>query len=129
VEVKLLSPERALYTGDASIVIARTLEGEIGFLAGHAPLLGRLLPGRLRIVDADGSEEVAAVHSGFVEVGDSRVVVLADVAELAGQIDVERARRAKAAAEERLREAEDDEEAKAALRRAVLRLEVAGKQT
>jgi F-type H+-transporting ATPase subunit epsilon len=124
--VELLSPEQPLYTGGASIVVARTLDGEIGILAGHAPLLGELLPGRLRIVKEDGSEEAAAVHSGFVEVRDNRIIILSDLAELAGQIDVERARRAKEAAEERLRTVEDDEEARTALQRAVVRLEVAG---
>lgn len=84
-QVELLTPERALYRGEASMVIARTLEGEIGFLDGHAPVLGELLPGPLRIVKEDGSEEVAAVHSGFIEVRDNRITILADLAELAGQ--------------------------------------------
>jgi F-type H+-transporting ATPase subunit epsilon len=122
--VELVSPERVLYSGEASMVIARILDGEIGFLAGHAPLLGALVPGRLRIVKVDGSEEVAAVHSGFVEVSDNQVIILSDVVELAIQIDVERARRAKEAAEERLRE-DGDEEAQAALARAVTRIDVA----
>jgi F-type H+-transporting ATPase subunit epsilon len=79
-EVKLVGPERIIYAGDASMVLARTLDGEIGILPGHAPLLGVLVPGRLRIVKADGSEHRATVRSGFVEVCDNRVVVLADPA-------------------------------------------------
>jgi F-type H+-transporting ATPase subunit epsilon len=66
------------------------------------------------------------VHGGFVEVANDRVIVLSDVAELAEQIDVERARRALQRAEERLSENPDDEEAQAALLRARTRLEVAG---
>lgn len=124
-QVELVSPERVLYTGEAQMVIARTTDGEIGFLSGHAPFIGLLAPGRLRILLEDGREEVAAVHSGFVEVRNNRVIVLSDVAELASQIDVERARRAKEAAEERLR-TEDDAEAQAALARAVTRIDVAG---
>src|SRR5919202_6890979 len=112
-QVELVSPERVLYTGEAEMVLARTTDGEIGFLPNHAPFIATLAPGRVRIVKEDGSEELAAVHSGFVEVRDNRVIILSDVAELAGQIDVERARRAKQAAEERLR-AGDDPEAGAA---------------
>jgi F-type H+-transporting ATPase subunit epsilon len=86
-EVELLTPEGVLYAGDASMVIARTLDGEIGLLEGHAPILGVLLPGPLRIVRPGGGEEVAAVESGFVEVRDGRVTILCDAAELtkAGQ--------------------------------------------
>jgi F-type H+-transporting ATPase subunit epsilon len=125
-QVELVSPERVLYTGEAEMVLARTTDGEIGFLPNHAPFIATLAPGRVRIVKEDGSEELVAVHSGFVEVRDSRVIILSDVAELAGQIDVERARRAKQAAEERLRAADgDDPEAEAALARAETRIEVA----
>jgi F-type H+-transporting ATPase subunit epsilon len=66
------------------------------------------------------------VHGGFVEVRDNRVTILSDVAELPEQVDVDRARRAKEAAERRLAENSDDAEAAAALRRAEVRLEVAG---
>ena len=123
-QVELVSPERVLYTGEAEMVLARTTDGEIGFLPNHAPFIATLAPGRVRIVKEDGSEELAAVHSGFVEVRDNRVIILSDVAELAGQIDVERARRAKQAAEEKLRSGEDAE-AQAALARAETRIEVA----
>jgi F-type H+-transporting ATPase subunit epsilon len=126
-QVELVSPERVLYTGEAQMVLARTTDGEIGFLPGHAAFVATLAPGRVRIVKEDGSEELAAVHSGFVEVRDNRVIILSDVAELAGQIDVERARRAKQAAEEKLR-AGDDPEAQAALARAETRIEIAERQ-
>ncbi|HLF40695.1 MAG TPA: ATP synthase F1 subunit epsilon [Acidimicrobiia bacterium] len=123
-QVELVSPERVLYTGEAKMVLARTTDGEIGFLPGHAPFIAALAPGRVRIVTEGGGEEVAAVHSGFVEVRDNRVIILSDVAELASQIDVERARRAKERAEERLR-SEDDAEAQGALARAVTRIDIA----
>jgi F-type H+-transporting ATPase subunit epsilon len=123
-QVELVSPERVLYTGQAQMVLARTSDGEIGFLPNHAAFIATLAPGRVRIVKEDGGEELAAVHSGFVEVRDNRVIILSDVAELAGQIDVERARRAKQAAEEKLRAGEDPE-AEAALARAETRIEVA----
>lgn len=123
-QVEVVSPERVLYEGEADMVVARTTEGELAFLTGHAPLLGALEIGKLRVVRTEGGEEVAAVHGGFVEVRDNRVIVLSDVAELASQIDAERARAARERAEERLRH-EHDAEVEAALARATLRLEVA----
>jgi F-type H+-transporting ATPase subunit epsilon len=124
-QVELVSPERILYSGEADMVIARTAGGDIAFLTGHAPFVGALGIGRVRIRQVDGTEEVAAVHGGFVEVKDNRVVILSDVAELASQIDVERAREAERRAEAQLR-TEHDAEVEAALRRAHVRLEAAG---
>jgi F-type H+-transporting ATPase subunit epsilon len=123
--VEVVSPERILWTGEADRVIARTIGGgEIAFLTGHAPFVGALDISRVKVVADDGSEELIAVHGGFVEVSNDRVTVLSDVAEVASQIDVERARAAQERAEAALR-AEDDVEAEAALRRAHVRLEVA----
>ena len=124
--VELVSPERVLYTGEAEIVICRTAGGDIAFLTDHAPFLGALGIGLVRIRPTDGGHEVeAAVHGGFVEVSNNRVTILSDVAELADQIDVERARAAQQRAERREGEM-DDAEAEAALRRATVRLQVAG---
>jgi len=93
-QVELVSPERILFSGEAEIVIARTVGGgEIAFLTGHAPFLGALDVCSVRIKKTDGEWEAAAVHGGFVEVRDDRVIVLSDLAELASQIDFERARR------------------------------------
>lgn len=124
-QVELVSPERVLYSGEADMVVARTTDGELAFLPGHAPFLGALAVAKVRIILAGGGEEVAAVHGGFVEVRDNKVTILSDVAELQSQIDVERARRAQHDAEERAR-TETDTEAQAALTRAALRVDVAG---
>ncbi|MEA2900343.1 MAG: F-type H+-transporting ATPase subunit epsilon [Actinomycetota bacterium] len=122
--VELVSPERILYSGEAEMVVCRTVDGgEIAFLAGHAPFLGALGEGLVRIKTSSG-EEVAAVHGGFVEVRDNKVTVLSDVAELASQVNVERARRAKEAAERKESDM-DDTEAEAALRRANTRIAAA----
>ncbi len=119
--VELVSPERILYSGEAEMVVCRTIDGgEIAFLSGHAPFLGALGEGLVRIKTSSG-EEVAAVHGGFVEVRDNRVIVLSDVAELAGDIDAERARRAKDELERKDLD-RDDSEAEAALRRANARI-------
>jgi F-type H+-transporting ATPase subunit epsilon len=123
-EVQLVSPERILYSGEADMVVTRTLDGEVAFLAGHAPFIGALAEHVARLHLSDGNVQRVAVHGGFVEVSNNRCTLLSDVAELPEQIDVERARRARERAESRLRET-DDTEAEAALRRAMVRLEVA----
>ena len=92
-EVQLVSPEQVLYVGEADMVIARTLGGgEIAFLKGHAPFLGALDDSSVRLKLEDGGQERFAVHGGFVEVTHDRVIILSDVAELAADIDVDRAR-------------------------------------
>jgi F-type H+-transporting ATPase subunit epsilon len=124
--VDIVSPERVLYTGEADMVVCRTSEGEIAFLPGHTPFLGALGIGVVRILLPGEGEQAAAVHGGFVEVSNDRVIVLSDVAELAERIDVGRARRALEGAQERLGADPEDEDAQAALLRATTRLEVAG---
>ena len=124
--VDIVSPERVLYTGDGDMVVCRTSEGEIAFLPGHVPFLGALGIGVVRILLPQQGEQAAAVHGGFVEVANDRVIVLSDVAELADQIDVDRARRARERAEGRLAADPEDQDAQAALLRATTRLEVAG---
>ena len=124
-KVELVSPERILFSGEARTVIARTAGGDIAFMTGHAPFVGALGIGVVRILpEGGGAEEQAAVHGGFVEVKDDRVTILSDVAELASQIDADRARRAAEEAQRRVN-AGDDAEAEAALRRANVRLELA----
>ena len=123
-QVELVSPERILFSGEAEMVIARTTGGDIAFLTGHAPFVGVLGIGVVTIQLVGGGRERAAVHGGFVEVRDNRVIILSDVAELSDHIDVERAREAKERAEERMR-SDHDAEAEASLRRAHVRLEVA----
>ena len=127
--VELVSPERILYSGEAEMVVCRTVDGgEIAFLSGHAPFLGALGEGMVRIKTSSGME-VVAVHGGFVEVRDNRVTVLSDVAELSADIDVERARRAKESAEGRGSgggdSGDDQADSEAALRRANTRLAAA----
>ena len=92
--VQLVSAERAVWSGTAVIVIARTLDGDIGLLPGHTPLLGELADGVVTIRGGDGTSVIAAVHGGFISMENDQVSVLAEGAELAEEIDVERARRA-----------------------------------
>jgi len=127
-EVQLVSPESVLYTGEATQVLARTVGGgDIAFLTGHAPMIGALDVWPLKVTTVDEGEQWFAVHGGFVEVSGDSVIVLSDVAEAKDQIEPDRARAAKDRAESELRSNPDDEETKAALQRAEVRLEVASK--
>ena len=117
--VDLVSVEREIWSGSAREVLARTTEGELGILPGHTPLLGQLAEGgTVRVLLSDGGELVAAVHGGFLSVTDEGVTVLAEIAELADDIDTGRAQ----AALERARSADD----MAAVRRAEGRLLATG---
>jgi F-type H+-transporting ATPase subunit epsilon len=116
--VELVSVERALWSGEATAIYARTTEGELGILPGHTPLLGALAPGWVvRIARAGEPELRVAVHGGFLSVRPDGVSVLAEMAEIADEIDVTRARDA-------LRRAESDDgpESVAARERALARL-------
>lgn len=122
-QVELVSPEGILYEGEAQMVICRTVEGgDIAFLTGHVPFVGSLAVGLVKIVGTGDATTMLAVHRGFVSVANDRVTILSDVAELAADIDVARAEAAKARAEEALRSSSEDDDARAALRRADVRL-------
>ena len=126
-QVELVSPEKVVFSGEATQVITRTLGGgEIAFLPGHAPFLGALTENHTRITLADGSQLDVAVHGGFVQVADNKVSILSDIAELGDQIDRTRAAAAKERAEAALRGSEPDPEAEAALSRANARLNASG---
>ena len=120
--VELVSPERVVYEGEAELVIARTTDGEIGFQPGHVPFVGNLVSSVIRIALSDGGVQRIAVHSGFVEVSDNHVALLSDVAELAEDIDTERAKNALDRANEILAGDSENEEASMALQRAEVRL-------
>ena len=124
-QVEVVSPEKVLFSGEAKQVITRTLDGEIAFLPGHAPFLGALSECHTRITLADDSVLDVAVHGGFVQVSGNTVSLLSDIAELADQIDRDRALRAKEAAEALLAK-EHDAEVESALSRAHARLNATG---
>jgi F-type H+-transporting ATPase subunit epsilon len=125
-QVELVSPEKVVLDTEATMVMARTLGGgDIAFMTGHAPFLGALATHTLTIFMSDGTQDVAAVHGGFISVTNDHVRILSDMAELGSAIDVARAEKARQSAEEAAR-AGTDVEAEAALRRAQARLSAAG---
>jgi F-type H+-transporting ATPase subunit epsilon len=95
--VELLMPDRSLWSGDAGLVIAKTMDGDIGVQTGHSPLFGILSPGSIvRIREVPGDESSgdvvrAAVRDGFLSVSQDRVSILASVAELAAEVNTEAA--------------------------------------
>lgn len=122
--VAVVSAERALWAGQAKSLVAKTPEGDIGILPNHEPVLALLVESSaLRLEEPDGSKLVVAVHGGFFSVAGNDVNVIAEVAELAEDIDLERAQAALARIQA---DGEVSEEEQAALARAETRIQVAG---
>ena len=90
--VEVVSADRLVWSGEASRVIARTTEGDVGILPNHAPLLSLLVDGVVDVLTAEGETWVAAVSAGFISVANNRVSVLAEYAEASHDIDLEKAR-------------------------------------
>lgn len=128
--LKIITPERVFYDGEAIMVELRTTEGEIGVLKNHIPLTCVIAPGLLRIKETDTETKTAALISGFVEILQDSVTILAEIAEWPEEIDLNRAEEARVRAERRLAEKADTtnmKRAELALQRSVARIEAAGK--
>ncbi len=99
IQVNLVAVERELWSGNAQMVVARTVDGDIGVMAGHSPLLAQLREGfAARIIEPNGNVLGVAVHGGFLSVTKDGVSILAEDAELSNEIDVTKARAAYEAA-------------------------------
>ncbi|MDT8860427.1 F0F1 ATP synthase subunit epsilon [Alkalihalobacillus sp. MEB130] len=130
IQVSVVTPDGKVYDGAVDMVVVRTLEGELGILPNHIPLVAPLTIGAVRLNKGTTVEKVA-VTGGFVEVRPDQVTILAEAAELPSDIDVDRAKEAERRAKQRIDTARSDEidfrRAELALKRAVNRLNVAGK--
>ena len=127
-DVQVVSADRKLFSGKCTTLVAPGIDGYFGVLFGHAPMIAALGIGRLDLTPADGSVMHIAIAGGYAEVTPDRVEILADTAEMAAEIDIERARQAIRRAEGRMREKSTDvnfDRAQAALLRAENRLRVA----
>jgi F-type H+-transporting ATPase subunit epsilon len=128
--LEIVTAEREVYSDEVDLVVAPGIEGELGILPRHAPLITALQPGMLQ-VKKDGEETLMAVTGGFLQVFRDRVLILADAAERAEEIEEDRAEEARQRAAEALRQrgAGGDvvqaEAARLALRRSLARLQVA----
>jgi len=129
-KIDIVTAERVVYSAEAEAVIAPGVQGQLGILPHHAPLMTILQAGEL-VVRRGGQEDIMAISGGFLEVRPDHVIVLADQAERAEEIDTARAEAARKRAEERLKERHatgvDESRAEAALHRALVRLQVAEK--
>jgi len=126
----VVTAEREVFSDDVDEVVAPGVEGQLGILPHHAPLMTTLLPGEL-LIKKGGEEFYLAISGGFIEARPDRIIVLADTAERVEEIDIARAEEAKRRAEERLAEGipgVDTARAEAALRRSLIRLRVAGRR-
>ena len=126
IKLDVVTAERVVFSDDVDVVIAPGVEGQLGILPHHAPLMTMLKPGEL-LVEKSGEEFSLVITSGFLEVRPSRVIVLADAAERVEEIDLARAEEARRRARERLKERIPEVEAvraQAALLRALARIEV-----
>jgi F-type H+-transporting ATPase subunit epsilon len=91
-QVELVAADRLVWSGEATRVIARTTEGDVGILANHAPMLSLMVDGIVDVTTADGETWVAAVNAGFLSVAGNRISILSERAEMTHEIDLERAR-------------------------------------
>jgi F-type H+-transporting ATPase subunit epsilon len=123
-KVEIVTPERRVSQSEADSVIIPAVDGELGILTNHTPLVAQLQPGDIRIHSGQETQ-ILAVSGGFVEVQNNQVVIMAETAELAHEIDAERARQAAERAKAELKSPsgpKDLLQAEAALRRALARL-------
>lgn len=128
--LEVITPERKFYSGEAESIVFKTVDGEIGVLAKHAPTVVAVSVGPLKI-NADGKWIEAVVTDGFAEIMPDKVILLTDTAEYPEEIDINRAKAAKQRAEERLQRQLSNIEytrSKAALARAMARLKATSKQ-
>jgi F-type H+-transporting ATPase subunit epsilon len=128
-KLEIVTAEHQTFSGDVNAIIAPGIEGQLGILPNHAPLMTMLQPGEL-IVRKDGEELYLAITGGFLEVRPDKVIILADACERCEEIDIARAEAAKKRAEERLKSHTpeiDHARAEAALRHALIRIKVAEK--
>ena len=127
--VKVICPEKVFFDGEAEMLELKTTEGEIGIFADHIPLTAVIAPGIMRIKNSEGTKE-AALNEGFIEILGDKVIILAESCEWPEDIDVARAREAKTRAEARLKGSAGDfdgKRAEIALRKALLRIDLAEK--
>jgi F-type H+-transporting ATPase subunit epsilon len=119
--VELVAADRLVWSGEATMVIARTTEGDVGILPNHAPMLSLMVDGVVDVQTAEGETWVAAVDAGFLSVANNRISILSEHAEMSHEIDLEKARaeleRAKTAGEY-----DSEAEAEDAIRRAEARI-------
>lgn len=127
-QVEVVSADRVVWSGESSNVIAKTTDGEIGILPGHAPVLAVLQPSAVVIFCEDGKREIVAVDGGFVSVSQGRVSILSEYAELADEISISQAEHELSEAQQRLDTGDGSDEDRKHFQRATAQLRAAQKR-
>ena len=127
-QVEVVSADRVVWSGESTNVIAKTSDGEIGILPGHAPVLAVLQPSAVMIFCEDGRREVVAVDGGFVSVSQGRVSILSEYAQLADEVSVSQAEQEVAQAQQRLDSGDGSDEDRKNFQRATAQLRAAQKR-
>ena len=125
--LSVVTPEKVFFSGETTQITTRLTEGDIGILAGHTSLVSSLPSGALRILQEDGSWRVAAISSGILKVGREKTTILANAAEWADEIDLERAKASEKNARERIKQGKEERDifvAELKLQRALNRISV-----
>jgi F-type H+-transporting ATPase subunit epsilon len=129
IQVSVVTPDGPVFEGNARMVSAKAKSGELGILPGHIPLVAPLTISAVRVHEEDGKTHYVAVSGGFIEVRPEKVTILAESAEAASEIEVDRAKAAKERAEKRLAGSKQEDidfaRAELALKKALNRIDVA----
>jgi F-type H+-transporting ATPase subunit epsilon len=126
-QVEVVSADAVVWSGEATNIIAKTVDGDIGILANHAPVLAVLVPGGVEIVCPDGKREIIAVEGGFMSVSRGRVSILSEYAKLGAEISLAQAEKDLAAAESEIDAGDDSDETHTRLLRATAQVKAAQK--
>lgn len=125
--LKVVTPDKLFFEGDIDMLVARTIEGDVGILLNHSPLVTILDIGRLVIKDGD-ERKVAACAGGYIDVRNNNITVVSDACEWEDEIDINRAERAKERASKKLEDKDTDTfKAELALKKAINRINVGNK--
>jgi len=126
-QVEVVSADAVVWSGEATNIIAKTVDGDIGILANHSPVLAVLVPGGVEIVCPDGTREIVAVESGFMSVSRGRVSILSEYAKMAAEISLAQAEKDLAAANAAIDGGDDSEETHQRMLRATAQVRAAQK--
>ena len=126
-QVEVVSADQVVWSGKASNIITKTVDGDIGILSGHSPLLAVLVAGAVEVMTPDGVREIIAVDGGFISVSQERVSILSEYARMAGEISLSAAEKELAEAQARLDAGDDDEETRQHFLRASAQVKAAQK--
>jgi F-type H+-transporting ATPase subunit epsilon len=126
-QVEVVSADAVVWSGEATNIIAKTVDGDIGILANHSPVLAVLVPGGVEIVCPDGTREIVAVESGFMSVSRGRVSILSEYAKMAAEISLAQAEKDLAAANAAIDGGDDSDETHQRMLRATAQVRAAQK--